>query len=86
MLLKYTPVYSRAERDLLLTRSATFEGGRWISRLSPGEFLSRLMALGEFRVLIGGYYWRQTGRMNTTWRSRRQQTPTPGTVRLRDEL
>ncbi|WLG63072.1 DUF4329 domain-containing protein [Pseudomonas sp. FP1762] len=86
VLLKYTPVYSRAERDLLLTRSATFEGGRWISRLSPGEFLSRLMALGEFRVLIGGYYWRQTGRMNTTWRSRRQQTPTPGTVRLRDEL
>ncbi|MED7665649.1 DUF4329 domain-containing protein [Pseudomonas moraviensis subsp. stanleyae] len=86
VLLKYTPVYSRAERDLLLTRSVIFEGGRWVSRLSPGEFVSRLIEMGELRVLIGGYYWRQTGRMGNTWRNHRQQSPTPGTVRLRDEL
>ncbi|WP_225922736.1 DUF4329 domain-containing protein [Pseudomonas hamedanensis] len=86
VLLKYTPVYSQAEKNLLSTRAVTFEGGRWVSRLSPGEFLARLMELGDFRVLVAGHYWHQTGRMGNTWRTRRQQSPTPGPVRLRDEL
>ncbi|WP_275407422.1 DUF4329 domain-containing protein [Pseudomonas granadensis] len=86
VLLKYTPVYSAAEKNLLSTRTVTFEGGKWVSRLSPGGFLSRLMDLGEFRVLIAGYYWRQSGRMGSAWRTRRQQAPSPATVRWRDEL
>ena len=86
VLLKYSPVYSRAERELLSTRAVTFEGGKWVSRLSPGEFLSRLMQLGNFSVLIAGHYWRQSGRMGGPWRIHRQQAPAPGTVRRRDEL
>jgi len=86
VLLKYSPVYSRAERELLSTRAVTFEDGKWVSRLSPGEFLSRVMQLGNFSVLIAGHYWRQSGRMGAAWRTRRQQAPALGTVRLRDEL
>lgn len=86
VLLKYTPSYSAAERDLLLTRSVFFENGRWTSHLSPGEFVSRLMALGEFRVLVAGYYWAQTGRMGRAWKVQRKQPSSPGTVRIRDEL
>lgn len=78
--------YSAAERDLLLTRSVFFENGRWTSHLSPGEFVSRLMALGEFRVLVAGYYWAQTGRMGRAWKVQRKQPSSPGTVRIRDEL
>lgn len=86
VLIKYTPVYSQAERDLLLTRPVDFEAGRWVSRLSPGEFVSQLMELGEFRVLLAGHYWRQTGRMGAGWRVRRQQPATEGGARVRDEL
>ncbi|MBV4486465.1 DUF4329 domain-containing protein [Pseudomonas sp. SWRI153] len=86
VLIKYAPVYSPAERELLMTQDVAFEGGRWISRLSPGEFLTRLVELGDFRVLIAGFYWHQTGRMGSAWRTRRQQAPAPGTVRRRDEL
>jgi hypothetical protein len=86
VLIKYTPVYSPAERTLLLTRPVDFEAGRWVSRLSPGEFVSQLMELGEFRVLIAGHYWRQTGRMGSAWRARRQQSATEGGARVRDEL
>jgi hypothetical protein len=86
VLIKYTPVYSQAERDLLLTRPVDFEAGRWVSRLSPGEFVSQLMELGEFRVLVAGHYWRQTGRMGAGWRVRRQQPATEGGARVRDEL
>ncbi|WP_160055430.1 DUF4329 domain-containing protein [Pseudomonas sp. R84] len=86
VLLKYTPSYSDAERDLLLTRSVFFLGGRWTNRLSPGEFISRLMALGEFRVLVAGHYWRQTGLIRRGWNLLRQQPSPQGPVRVRDEL
>ncbi|MBC8997098.1 DUF4329 domain-containing protein [Pseudomonas sp. N40(2020)] len=86
VLLKYTPVYSDAERSLLLTQPVVFEGGRWVSKLSPGEFISKLMEMGEFRVVVAGYYWKQTGRMGSRWRSRRQQPAGAGIVRSRDEL
>ncbi len=86
VLIRYTPVYSQAERDLLLARPVDFEAGRWVSRLSPGEFVSQLMELGEFRVLLAGHYWRQTGRMGAGWRVRRQQPVTEGGARVRDEL
>ncbi|MFJ5237351.1 DUF4329 domain-containing protein [Pseudomonas neuropathica] len=86
VLIRYTPVYSQAERDLLLARPVDFEAGRWVSRLSPGEFVSQLMELGEFRVLLAGHYWRQTGRMGADWRVRRQQPVTEGGARVRDEL
>ncbi|MBF6035516.1 DUF4329 domain-containing protein [Pseudomonas sp. P155] len=86
VLLKYTPSYSDAERDLLLTRSVFFLDGRWTNRLSPGEFISRLMALGEFRVLVAGHYWRQTGLIRRGWNLLRQQPSPQGAVRVRDEL
>ncbi|WP_277760411.1 DUF4329 domain-containing protein [Pseudomonas sp. A34-9] len=86
VLLQYIPVYTPAEKALLLTRSVVFENGRWVSRLTPDEFVSRLMELGEFRVLVAGHYWRQTGRMGNTWRTRRQQPPSLGIVRIKDEL
>lgn len=86
VLIKYTPVYSQSERDLLLTRPVDYEAGRWVSRLSPGEFVSQLMELGEFRVLLAGHYWRQTGRMGAGWRLRRQLPATEGGARVRDEL
>lgn len=85
-LLKYLPVYSDAERDLLLTRSVIHDNGRWISRLTPGQFVSRLMQLGELQVLVAGQYWRHTGRLGSGWRTRRQQPSTLGAVRVRDEL
>ncbi|KAB2523600.1 DUF4329 domain-containing protein [Pseudomonas sp. GXM4] len=85
-LLKYTPVYSDAERDLLLTRSVVYENGRWVSRLTPGQFVSRLLQLGEFQVLVAGAYWRHTGHLGSGWRIRRQQPAAEGAVRIRDEL
>ncbi|MGX9865794.1 DUF4329 domain-containing protein [Pseudomonas moraviensis] len=85
-LLKYTPVYSDAEQDLLLTRSIVYENGQWISHLTPGQFVSRLMQLGELQVLVAGQYWRHTGRLGSGWRTRRQQPSVRGTVRIRDEL
>ncbi|AZZ74148.1 hypothetical protein CCX46_03020 [Pseudomonas sp. RU47] len=87
VLLKYTPDYSAAENDLLLSaRSLVFKDGRWVSRLSPAEFVSQLMQLGELRVLVAGRYWRQTGRMGDGWKIRRQQSSVEGTVRRKDEL
>lgn len=86
VLLKYTPVYSDAERDLLLTRSVFFINGRWTNRLSPGEFISRLAALGEFRVLVAGHYWRQSGVIRRDWNLQREQPSPQGTIRIRDEL
>lgn len=86
VLLKYIPVYTAAERKLLSTRQVAYEKGRWVTRLSPGEFISRLGALGELSVLVAGHYWRQTGRQGATWPIGRQQTPSPGIVRRRDEL
>jgi hypothetical protein len=85
-LLKYTPVYSDAERHLLLTKPVVFEKGRWVSKLSPGQFISKLVELGEFRVLVPGHYWKQTGGMGTGWKTLRQQPMNPGVVRPRDEL
>jgi hypothetical protein len=87
VLLKYTPDYSAAENYLLLSaRYLVFRDGRWISRLSPAEFVSQLMQLGELRVLVAGHYWRQTGRMGDGWKTRRQQPSIEGTVRSKDEL
>ncbi|MCP1474216.1 hypothetical protein ABIA54_001697 [Pseudomonas sp. EB276 TE3739] len=86
VLLKYVPVYTPAERDLLSTRLVAYENGRWVTRLSPGEFISRLGALGELSVLVAGHYWRQTGRQGGSWSSSRQQMPSPGFARRRDEL
>lgn len=86
VLLKYTPGYTHAERDLLLMKPVEFRDGKWEALLSPGAFISRLVDLGEFRVLVAGHYWRQTGRMGIKWRERRQQPPGLGIVRRRDEL
>ncbi|CAI8932023.1 DUF3536 domain-containing protein [Pseudomonas sp. IT-347P] len=86
VLLKYIPVYTAAERALLATRLVAYEHGKWITRLSPGEFISRLSALSELSVLVAGHYWRQTGRQGVTWPIGRQQAPSPGFVRRRDEL
>jgi hypothetical protein len=79
-------VYSDAEQDLLLTRSIVYENGQWISHLTPGQFVSRLMQLGGLQVLVAGQYWRHTGRLGSGWRTRRQQPSARGTVRIRDEL
>jgi hypothetical protein len=86
VLLRYTPEYTDAERDLLSTTPVVFEGGRWVTRLKPEEFISRLVDLGDFRVLIAGHYWRQVGPMGKQWKLQRQQTPSPGIVHTRDEL
>jgi hypothetical protein len=87
VLLKYTPDYSAAENNLLLSAGfLVFKDGRWISRLSPSEFVSQLTQLGELLVLVAGHYWRQTGRMGDGWKTRRQQPSTEGSVRSKDEL
>ncbi|MFZ3280073.1 DUF4329 domain-containing protein [Pseudomonas sp.] len=85
-LLKYTPVYTPAERRLLLTKPVVFQGGRWVGRLSPGAFVSRLMEQGDLRVLVAGHYWKQVGQMGSAWRTRRQQAQDFEVVAERDEL
>lgn len=86
-LLKYVPDYSATESALLLSaHSLVFRDGRWISRLSPAEFISQLRLLGELRVLLSGRYWRQTGRLGSRWKNRRQQPLLETTLRARDEL
>jgi len=86
-LLEYVPDYSADESALLLSaHSLVFRGGRWLSRLSPAEFVAQLRQLGEVRVLVAGDYWRQTGRLRGSWKTRRQQSTLVGTLRLRDEL
>jgi hypothetical protein len=86
-LLKYIPDYSAAENELLLSaRYLVLKDGRWMSQLSPAEFVSQLRQQGELRVLIAGPYWRQTGRMGDGWKTRRQQPSVEGTVRSKDEL
>lgn len=86
VLLRYSPQYTGAERDLLSTTPVVFEGGRWVTRLTPEAFISKLVELGDFRVLIAGHYWRQVGPMGKQWKQQRQQTPRPGIVHTRDEL
>ena len=86
VLLRYTPLYTKAEESLLLTEPAEFKGGRWVARLTPDQFISRIVELGDFRVLLAGEYWRQTGRLGAQWRIRRQQSPSLGIMRHRDEL
>ncbi|MHC8356026.1 DUF4329 domain-containing protein [Pseudomonas sp. LB3P81] len=86
VLLRYTPGYTRAEKDLLLTKPVDFAGGKWVERLSPATFISSLVDLGDFRVLIAGHYWRQTGRMGTKWRERRKQSSSLVMTWSRDEL
>jgi hypothetical protein len=86
VLIRYTPANTQAEKELLLKKQAVFSGGKWEAGLSPGEFISSLIDLGDFRVLIAGTYWRQVGRMGTKWRERRQQAPATGIVRHREEL
>lgn len=86
VLLRYTPVYTHAEKDLLSMNAVEFKNGKWEAQLSSGDFISRLVDLGDFRVLIAGYYWKQSGRMGVKWRERRNQPATPGGVWYRDEL
>lgn len=86
VLLRYTPVYTRAEKDLLSMKAVEFKNGAWQAQLSSGDFISRLVDLGDFRVLIAGYYWRQSGRMGVKWRERRRQPHGLGVVWYRDEL
>ncbi|WP_409315677.1 DUF4329 domain-containing protein [Pseudomonas sp. KCJK9016] len=86
VLIRYTPAYTQAEKDLLLFSQPKFTGAKWETGLSPAEIISRLIELSDFRVLIPGHYWRQTGRMGTRWRERRQQPAAVGIVRNREEL
>ncbi|MHC8383919.1 hypothetical protein [Pseudomonas sp. LB3P14] len=86
VLIRLTPAYTNAERDLLLTKPVVFTGGKWEAGLSPAEFISRLVDVADFRVLIAGHYWRQTGRMGLKWRERRKLPSQLGFVRGRDEL
>ncbi|MGY2342509.1 DUF4329 domain-containing protein [Pseudomonas sp. SDO5532_S415] len=86
VLLRYTPVYTHAENDLLSMKAVEFKDGAWQAQLSSGDFISRLIDLGDFRVLIAGYYWKQSGRMGVKWRERRHQSPGLGIVWHRDEL
>jgi len=86
-LLKYVPDYSSTENELLASAyKLEFRNGRWISRLSPAEFISQLRLLGELRVLVSGGYWRQTGRLGGSWKTRQKQPLLETTVRARDEL
>lgn len=86
-LLKYIPDNSDGEKTLLQSaHSLVFRDGRWISRMSPAEFISQLRLLGELRVLVAADYWRQTGRLRGSWKARRQQSSLAGTLRVRDEL
>lgn len=85
-LLRYTPQYSTVEKDLLSTMPVVFEGGRWVTKLTPEDFISRLIEIGDFRVLIAGHGWLQVGRMGKRWREQRKQTPNLGIVHTRDEL
>jgi hypothetical protein len=86
VLIRYSPTYTQAEQALLRTRPAQFIDGKWQAGLAPSDFISRLIDLGDFRVLIAGHYWLQAGRMGTRWRERRRQAIATGIVRNREEL
>lgn len=86
VLLRYTPRYTHAENDLLSMKTVEFKNGKWEALLSPADFISRLVDFGEFRVLMTGHYWKQSGRMGVKWRERRSQLPKRGAVWMRDEL
>ncbi|MDQ0125024.1 hypothetical protein J2W17_003980 [Pseudomonas lini] len=84
-LLKYTPAYTKDEEALLLTKTVQFVGGQWVTILSPGEFISRLMNIGELRVLKAAHYWNQTGRLGVNWRNTRLEKERL-TLKRHDEL
>jgi hypothetical protein len=85
-LIKYVPGYSEAERRLLTTRPAEVIKGQWITRLSPGAFISQLSSIAELRVLKAAHYWNQEGRLGSDWRVSRQQEPAKIHRMSRDEL
>ncbi|WP_166218170.1 DUF4329 domain-containing protein [Pseudomonas atagonensis] len=86
VLIRYSPGYTQAERELLRSKQVEFSGGKWVTRLSPAQFISRLVELEEFRVLIAGPYWKQSGRIGSTWRSRRKLPAQLGVIKRREEL
>jgi hypothetical protein len=85
-LIKYIPGYSDEERHLLTTRTAEVIDGQWVTRLSPGAFISQLANLAELRVLKAAHYWRLEGRLGTDWRISRQKAPLGLQKVSRDEL
>lgn len=85
-LIKYVPQYSEVERKLLSTRPVEIVDGQWVTRLSPGAFISQLANLSELRVLKAAHYWNQEGRVGADWRTTRQQEPARIHRLSRDEL
>ncbi|MGL6243993.1 hypothetical protein [Pseudomonas sp.] len=75
-LLKYVPVYSKAEESLLLAQQT----------LSSEEFISRLADIGQLRVLDAAYGWNQTGRLGRDWKVRRKEVADVSDKPTRDEL
>lgn len=85
-LVKYVPGYSAEERNLLTTKTADVVDGQWVTRLSPGSFISQLANFAELRVLEAAHYWNLEGRLGTDWRTSRQQAPVGLQKLSRDEL
>ncbi len=85
-LIKYAPFYSEVEKRLLSTRTAEVINGKWVTRLSPGAFISQLANVAELRVLKAAHYWQQEGRLGSDWRISRQQAVADAHKPPRDEL
>jgi hypothetical protein len=85
-LIKYVPEYTQAEKELLLTRQVDFVDGRWETRLSMADFISKLAEIGELRVLQAAVFWNRTGRLGQTWKVVRRQLPLAPVRFQHDEL
>jgi hypothetical protein len=85
-LVKYVPYYSEAERRVLTTKTADYVDQKWVTRLSPGAFITQLANAAELRVLKAAHYWNQAGRLGTDWRTSRQEVPASSHKPSRDEL
>lgn len=85
-LIKYVPEYTKAEKELLLTHQVEFVDGRWETRLSMADFISKLAETGELRVLKVAIFWNRTGRLGQNWKVVRRQLPLTPVRFQRDEL
>lgn len=85
-LIKYVPENTQAEKQLLLTRQIDFVDGRWVTKLSMADFISKLAETGELRVLQAAHFWNRTGRLGQDWKVVRLQSPLAPVRFQRDEL
>ncbi|MCF4997309.1 DUF4329 domain-containing protein [Pseudomonas syringae] len=83
VLLKYSPSYTEAEKELLLETRVFGSSNGTVASI---DFVSRLAKAGAVDVLIPGSYWQQPGRLDTGWRSDRLYSPKPPLVLMHDEF